>query len=366
MRMSATENDGERDAESCEPIGDLINSNAVFGVVGTDASGQITCWNRGAELITQFKKDEALKSDLSLIFTPTDREHCVHLQEMELALQQGKAEDERWHLRKDGTRFWASGALTAIRNKNGALIGFCKIFRDDTSRKRTEEHVHSMNAELSRFAHIAAHDLQQPIRTITTFIQLALRSDDSIPEGKAKENIQIALAASRRMGKLTGDLLNFAQAGSMKEMTERVDCNTAFDIALENLRIEIIESGALIHRGSLPEIQGIATQISQVFQNLISNAIKYRHPGRVPNVYTESTRVDKHWAFTVVDNGIGISPEDAAKVFQPFERCHADPHSSGSGLGLAIVKKIIESHGGQISIDSRLDQGTTFRFTLAE
>lgn len=341
-----------------------MEHNEVFGVTGTDRKGRITCWNRGAELITQFRKEEALNKEICLFFTQTDRERKVHEQELAQALKEGKAEDERWHLRKDGTLFWATGAISPIRDDAGKLVGFCKVFRDDTVKKRTEEQMRLANVELNRFAYTAAHDLQQPIRTIVSYIQLAMRGSGLPADHPCRGLLQVALEGAMRMRTLTGDLLAFAQSGSIHDIKEIVDCNAAFDMAVENLKFAIEETGALVHRGALPEVIGVPSQLGQIFQNLIGNSIKHRHPDRSPRIFVEAQKLEKDWQFSVTDNGIGIDKQDRERIFEAFERAHVDHASPGSGLGLAIVKRVLDAHGGKIWVESELGGGTVFFFTV--
>jgi signal transduction histidine kinase len=282
---------------------------------------------------------------------------------MRQAMSSGKAEDERWHLRKDGTQFWATGALTCIRDEEGQILGFSKLFRDDTARKHTIESIHIKNADLNRFAYTAAHDLQQPIRTVTNYIQLTLRQRTAQLDPQTKEYLQIVLDAAERMRRLTDDLLAYAQSEKKHDMDELVDCNGAFDIAAENLKFAIDESRAFIHRGALPEIKGIPTQICQVFQNLVGNAIKFRHPTRTPIIIVDATKLHHSWQFTVADNGLGIEAKDQARVFAAFERGDDSGHG-GSGLGLSITKRIIEAHGGKIWIEASTPEGTVIKFTI--
>jgi PAS domain S-box-containing protein len=333
-------------------------------VVGLDRAGIITHWNRAAEIITQFSRPEAIGKEVCLFFTQMDRDLGVHKDELKQAVQIGKAEDVRWHVRKDGTLFWASGALSAIRNEAGELIGFCKIFRDDTAKRTTEEKIHTTNAELTRFAHVAAHDLQQPIRTSASYIHLAMKKLPADSDPQLKEYLQIAFDASARMRKLIGDLLTFAEAGTHQDHVAIVDCTTAFDMAVENLKIAIEEVGGFVHRGALPEVKGVPTQISQVFQNLISNALKYRTPGEPPRVFTDALKKGDEWHFCVSDNGVGVEAKDKDRIFAAFERATVDVVSPGSGLGLSIVKKIIDAHGGRIWVESEIGKGAKFCFTL--
>jgi len=226
------------------------------------------------------------------------------------------------------------------------------------------------NAELEQFAYVASHDLQEPLRKVASFCQLLeKRYGDKLDE-RGTEYIAYAVDGAKRMQVLINDLLTFSRVGRLNATSTQVDLDTTLDTALGNLSTALEESGAQIIRptGGLPQVDGDPTLLVMVWQNLISNAVKFRRDGTAPKVVIEcDQRVredDTDWIFTVSDNGIGIPGEFADKVFVIFQRLHGRDAYSGTGIGLALCKKIVEHHGGNIWIDTSNTEGTRFQFTL--
>jgi signal transduction histidine kinase len=223
------------------------------------------------------------------------------------------------------------------------------------------------NAELEQFAYVASHDLQEPLRKVTSFCQLLeKRYGDQLDE-RGAEYIGFAVDGAKRMQVLINDLLTFSRVGRLNATSTDVDLDATVDTALGNLSTVIDESGAEIVRPAdgLPHVDGDPTLLIMVWQNLIGNAVKFRREGVTPRIVIESgRRDDDDWLFTVSDNGIGIPQEFADKVFVIFQRLHGRDAYSGTGIGLALCKKIIEHHGGTIWIDHDYTEGTRFRFTL--
>jgi signal transduction histidine kinase len=226
------------------------------------------------------------------------------------------------------------------------------------------------NAELEQFAYVASHDLQEPLRKVASFCQLLeKRYGDKLDE-RGTEYIAFAVDGAKRMQVLINDLLTFSRVGRLNATTTEVDLDATLDAALGNLSTAVEESGAHIVRPpeGLPRVDGDPTLLVMVWQNLISNAVKFRREGVAPQIVVEcDQRVrddDADWIFTVSDNGIGIPQEFADKVFVIFQRLHGRDAYSGTGIGLALCKKIVEHHGGNIWIDPSHTGGTRFQFTL--
>jgi signal transduction histidine kinase len=226
------------------------------------------------------------------------------------------------------------------------------------------------NAELEQFAYVASHDLQEPLRKVATFCQLLEKRYGEKLDERGIEYIGFAVDGAKRMQVLINDLLTFSRVGRLNATSTEVDLDAAVDTAVANLSTAIEESGAQIIRPQtgLPRVHGDPTLLVMVWQNLIGNAVKFRRDGIVPRVVIDCDRRvrgdDVEWIFTVSDNGIGISPEFADKVFVIFQRLHGRDAYSGTGIGLALCKKIVEHHGGTIWIDTANTDGTRFRFTL--
>jgi signal transduction histidine kinase len=219
------------------------------------------------------------------------------------------------------------------------------------------------NAELEQFAYIASHDLQEPLRMVAAYTQLLSERY----AGKLDENADKFLGYARegavRMQVLIQDLLAFSRVVRTGVSRKNVDCNLALEEAMRSLGAAIAESRAVITHSELPTVWAEQTQITQVFQNLIGNAIKFRN-GSPPECAVRAEKSDGNWLFTVHDNGIGIAPEYAENIFVVFQRLHARTEYPGNGIGLAICKKIVEHCGGRIWVESEVGQGSTFRFTL--
>jgi light-regulated signal transduction histidine kinase (bacteriophytochrome) len=242
--------------------------------------------------------------------------------------------------------------------------------RDVTERKRAEqelarraEELARSNADLEQFAYVASHDLQEPLRMVASYTQLLARRYKGKLDADADEFIGFAVDGATRMQHLIQDLLSFSRVTTKGKELQVTDSRAACDQAITNLRAAIAESGAVVTTGSLPTVRADATQLTQLFQNLIGNAIKYRNE-RKPEVQVAAAPVEDRWVFSVQDNGIGIEPQYFERIFQMFQRLHTRKAYTGTGIGLAICRKIVERHGGRIWVESELGKGSTFLLTI--
>ncbi|MFF0570118.1 ATP-binding protein [Streptomyces sp. NPDC004041] len=221
------------------------------------------------------------------------------------------------------------------------------------------------NSELEQFAYVASHDLQEPLRKVASFCQLLEKRYGTELDDRGKQYIAFAVDGAKRMQVLINDLLTFSRVGRVHDGWKPVDLGRSLDRALGNLAAAVEESGAAVERPEeLPELVGDATALTMVWQNLIGNAVKFRHPDRSPRITVDCVREDENWHLTVSDNGIGIAPEFADKVFVIFQRLHARDEYDGTGIGLALCRKIIEFHGGRIWLEPEPGEGTRIHFTL--
>ncbi|MCC5033630.1 CHASE3 domain-containing protein [Streptomyces sp. WAC 00631] len=223
------------------------------------------------------------------------------------------------------------------------------------------------NAELEQFAYVASHDLQEPLRKVASFCQLLEKRYGDELDDRGKQYIAFAVDGAKRMQILINDLLTFSRVGRVNDDRRPVALDETLDRALANLSTAIEESGARVERPeTLPEVTGDPTTLAMLWQNLVGNAVKFRSPDRVPEVTitAEQSGEDGSWRFCVTDNGIGIPPEFSEKVFIIFQRLHGRETYTGTGIGLALCKKIVEHHGGQITLDTDLAEGTRICFTL--
>ena len=243
--------------------------------------------------------------------------------------------------------------------------------RDISVRKEAEanllqkvEELNRSNEELGEFAYAASHDLQEPLRMVASYTQLLSRRYKGKLDSDADEFIAFAVDGASRMQRLIQDLLAYSRVGTKVKNLLDTSSEEALQQALVNLRGAIEESGALVTHDPLPTVRADEMQLIQLFQNLVGNAIKYQSPG-VPQVQISAAKNgEKKWLFSVQDNGLGIDPQYFEKIFGMFQRLHKRQEFAGTGIGLAICKKIVERHGGSISVESQPGQGSTFRFTL--
>ncbi|MGP1384540.1 MAG: sensor histidine kinase [Thainema sp.] len=221
------------------------------------------------------------------------------------------------------------------------------------------------NQELEQFAHIVSHDLQQPLQSITGYTKIITLQFPELAQTPAQEYLNNIVNACDRMQRLIQNLLDYAQLGHEEQAFAWLDGNAVLAQALSNLDIALRESGAVLQCSDLPAIYGNETQLVQLFQNLISNAIKFVHAQVIPQIAIAASPHDKtYWRFAVHDNGIGIPSEHLQDIFKGFQRLHPTEKYPGSGIGLATCKKIVDSHGGDIWVASEVDAGTSFYFQL--
>lgn len=220
------------------------------------------------------------------------------------------------------------------------------------------------NRELEQFAYVASHDLQEPLRMVSSFMQLLERRFEHQLDDKARQYIHYALEGSQRMSQLISDLLMFSRVGRGTWNPAPVNLNELFGQILSNCRTTLEETGAVITCDELPVVQGESSQLSQLLQNLLVNAVKFRRQDVTPEVHVSATRQGKSWLLAVRDNGIGIAPEQHQRIFVIFQRLHSRQKYNGTGIGLAVCQRIVEFHGGRIWVESEPGKGSTFLFNL--
>ena len=258
-----------------------------------------------------------------------------------------------------------------IRDRTAELtLVNAELQREVAEHKRTEETLRRIaaelirsNADLEQFAYAASHDLQEPLRAVTGCVQLLQQRYTGQLDSRADELIRHTVDGATRMQALITDLLAYARVTTRSTPFVPVDCTTVLDQALANLRVAIAESGAVVTHDPLPTVPADATQLLQLLQNLISNAIKFRREAP-PAIHIGAERQASAWLLTVRDNGIGLEPQFAERIFGLFQRLHTRQEYPGTGIGLAMCKKIVERHGGRMWVASELGQGATFCFTL--
>lgn len=258
--------------------------------------------------------------------------------------------------------------LQQLANQIGIGIYQAQLLAQETHQR---QELARSNAELEQFASVASHDLQEPLRMVISYLQLLERRYKHQLDAKADQFITYAVDGALRMQTLINDLLNYSRVSTRGQAFQLVDCQASVESAIANLQIAITENNAIITYDPLPQIMADPTQLTQVWQNLISNAIKF-HGEKAPKIHISATRSEeettssKTWLFSVQDNGIGIEPQYQDRVFLIFQRLHSRSKYSGTGIGLAVCKKIIERHGGRIWVESQVSQGSSFYFTIPD
>jgi len=271
---------------------------------------------------------------------------------------------------KDGRHVAVSLSGSVMRDEDGEIQGMVCVAQDITERKQTQEILERQtqelarsNSELEQFAWVASHDLQEPLRMVASYTQLLSKRYKGKLDADADEFIAFAVDGAMRMRRLINALLELSRVGARGKDFEATDCEAIYDRTLVNLQGLVEESGAVVTHDRLPTVMGDGTQLGQLFQNLIANAIKFRGDEQL-TVHVGAEQRNGHWEFCVSDNGIGIDPEYAERIFVVFQRLHGKGDRPGTGIGLSICKKIVELHGGRIWVKSQPDEGAAFYFTL--
>lgn len=329
-----------------------------------DAQGIMTSWNAGVENLLGYSEQEWIGQHASIIFTPGDKAVEACESEMRRAEQTGSATDIRWHRRKDQTEFFANGFMNALRDDQGLLLGYTKIMSDETARKQLQDSLTESNTALEQFAYMASHDLQEPLRTMTTYAQLLTKKYSAQLDADANQFLGFIVSASTRMSTLVRDLLAYARLSTQEERPSSIALSEDLEAALSHLNQAIEESSATVTHGPLPRLPVDRGQMVRLFQNLVGNALKYRKPDQPPKVHVSAELRGAEWVITIRDNGIGFDQKYASSIFAPFKRLHTAAEYPGTGVGLAICKRIVQAHGGRIWAESQLGEGTTFFFTL--
>jgi len=299
---------------------------------------------------------------------PDDRNSVMEAIQKSLATRSDYQAEYRI-MRPDGSHIWIESRGRLQLNEEGVATRMTGICMDITERKRAEEELirqsHELarsNAELQQFAYVASHDLKEPLRNITCYVQLLAKRTEGRRDDSEEQFIQFIVDGAKRMNDLISDLLAYSRTGSGTEEIHAVSMERVTDLALMNLERMIKESDAVITRDPLPVIPGDEVPLVQLMQNLLSNAIKYRSQER-PWIQIHSERVGDYWKFSVRDNGIGFKPEHQDRIFGLFRRLHGR-EIPGTGIGLAICKKVVEDLGGRIWAESAEGRGSTFSFLV--
>jgi PAS domain S-box-containing protein len=345
-----------------------VAETAIEGIFSMDDRGKIRYWNPGAERMFGRPVSEAVGAPVS-VAVPGRFLTPAQIKSGEPVVGTTFETDG---LRKDGSPFPLELSLSAWATSQGTRF-YTAIARDITARKAAEraletkaDELSRSNQELEQFAYVASHDLQEPLRMVSNYTQLLARRYKDQLDADANEFIDFAVDGAKRMQELIHDLLQYARVGTRGKEFKAAAADQIVADAVANLTGAIEEAGAEVLVDRLPTLHCDASQLVQVFQNLIGNAIKFRRPGGKPVVRVSASRGEQATVLSVADNGIGIEPKYFERIFQMFQRLHGRSEYPGTGIGLALCKKIVERHGGRIRVDSEAGQGTTFSFTIPD
>jgi PAS domain S-box-containing protein len=345
--------------------------SAPDGMVITNHDGRIVLVNRMVETLFGYDRTELLGEPVEILIPERFRHDHVGLRNGYFAKPTSRPMGSGMTLyarRKDGSEFPAEISISPMQSEDGVFV--TTAVRDFTRQKHIEEalehHAEELersNQELEQFAYVASHDLQEPLRTVSSYAQLLGRRYRDQLDDDADEFIDFIVDGATRMQNLINDLLAYSRVQRRGSEFAETDCNQVLEQVLIILQPAIEESGALISHDPLPVVMADASQLIQLFQNLIANAIKF-HGDATPEVHISAQPGPDEVEFAVRDNGIGIEPQYAERIFEIFQRLHSQREYPGTGIGLAICKKIVERHGGRIRVESQIGQGSAFRFTL--
>ncbi len=364
-----------RRAEEVSRLLAAIVQSSNDAIIGQTLDGRVTSWNKGAERIFGYEEEE-MKGRSTLVLSPDGSDEMPRVLEQ---IRRGERVGQYLALRRtrDKRRIHVSIAVSPLYDALGRTIGASTIARDVTQQVTATERLAELNADLKtsnerlarsnedleRFAFIASHDFQEPLRMISIYAQLLIRSCGDQLDPKMAGYVDHVVFGTRRIHELLADLMAFAEVGAQMEgEAGPLDLNAVLEKVRQTLSLSITENGAEIRADRLPIIKGYERHFVALFQNLISNAIKYRSE-QPPRAEISVRKVEGAWEFSVADNGIGIAPEFHEKVFVAFKRLNG-PKIPGTGIGLAICQRVVERYGGTIRVQSELGAGATFIFTL--
>lgn len=344
-----------------------IVDNTVDGLITIDQQGAIGSFNKACEQIFGYSSFEVIGQNVKILMPePFHQEHDGYLKNH---ISTGEKKiigigREVYGRRKNGEIFPLDLSVSEVQTKSGRV--YSGILRDITERKKAEEQILRSNKELERFAFIASHDLQEPLRMISSFTTLLQDEYGDLINEEAKQYMGFIIDASFRMQNLVTDILEYSRIGTDISELEEFDADEQLDIALINLK-GVIDSGKVnIRREKLPIITANATQFGRLLQNLISNAVKYSDDTRVGEITIDWRESNTEWVFAIKDNGIGIEEEHIDKIFTIFKRLHNKDEFTGTGIGLSECKRIVELFGGSIWVESAKNKGSTFFFSIPQ
>lgn len=345
---------------------------APNAMIMVDREGKMTLVNTQTERLFGYRRAELLGQPIEMLVPERLRGHHLVYRSTFFAAPSARpmgSGRDLFGLRRDGSEFPIEIGLNPMETSEGTFV--LSSIADITERKRAEHQLQQRSEELARsnrdleqFAYVASHDLQEPLRAVAGPLQLLQRRYEGKLDERADEFIGHAVDGATRMQSLIDDLLSYSRVGRLEDPKQSVPIEHVLALALKNLAVIMQETRAQVTHDALPTVLGIPSQLTLLFQNLIGNALKFRHKERPARIHVGAQPAGDAWQISVADNGIGIAEQYFERIFVIFQRLHTRREYPGTGLGLALCKRIVEHHGGKIWLESKPDEGTTFFFTL--
>jgi PAS domain S-box-containing protein len=369
----------------------MVEEVQDYAILYLNREGFVENWNRGAEEIKGYKAEEIIGRNFNIFYPEQDRKNKLPEYLLEKAVEKGKVIHEGFRVRKDGSVFWASVAITAVHDEKDNVIGFSKVTHDLTEKKAADDKLkenaaqlaqknkdlEKMNVELQSFAYVSSHDLQEPLRKIQTFASRILSKEAGTLSDNGKDYFKRIQESAGRMQTLIQDLLAYSRTSTTDRAFEKADLGKIAEEVKLDIKETNPEKNAVIEIGPLCEANVIPFQFRQLLYNLVNNAIKFAKPGTPPHITITSETVKgadvktenlnsqiSYCHISVTDNGIGFDPQYSKRIFEVFQRLHGKDEYSGTGIGLAIVKKIVDNHNGAISATGTIGGGARFDIYL--
>lgn len=349
----------------------MVNNIQDYGIIMLDPEGRIVTWNAGETAISGYQAEEVLGRSFSIFYTAASIEEGRPELELSIAKSTGRFAVDGWRVRRDGTQFWSSIALTALRDPAGQLLGFAKVHRDMSERKRAEAldaiktaDLMTANKELEAFAYAVSHDLRAPLRHLDGFADLLRKNCYKQIDAQGQRYLDKITASAQRMGGLIDDLLAFSRLLRADVSKTHVSLQTLQEEVRREMEPDLAGRIVVWTIGELPDVYGDRSMLRQVFVNLLSNAVKYSRNRQESRIEIGcSANTEEETTIFVRDNGAGFEMQYVSKLFEVFQRLHSDEFE-GTGVGLANVRRIVERHGGRVWAEGAVDQGATFYFSL--
>ncbi len=360
-----------RRLEASEARTRAIVETAADGIITVSDTGLVDSFNRAGEQIFGYSADRVIGRNIRMLMSGAEEEDTdfpAGYLNNDGRQEAGSVACETLGRRKDGSVFPMDLAISEVHQANRRM--FTVIVRDITERKASEEKLERLlvdlqrsNEELRQFAYVASHDLKEPLRMVASYTQLLEKRYRDKLDADARDFIHFAVDGATRMQTLIDDLLTYSRVGLRAGPFEATDCRAVLDQAISNLSAAVAENDAVITYDDLPTVTANGSQLTQLFQNLLGNSIKFRSE-KAPRIHVSARRNGHDWLFSVRDNGIGIDPQYGERILLIFQRLHSRDKYPGTGIGLAICKKIVERHGGGIWFEGEPGKGSTFFFNI--